>query len=455
VTPPSVPSQRRGPAGAASGASPPAPARAWHGGLLLAAAAAAGVLLAFLGEAPPRALLALAVTAVPGAVGFLRPPRERRGVGVRLWLGAAAFGIALALTGGIGGPLSPLVLLPILMAAAYGGFWREAAAPAFTALAAVAVVQAGGGLPPPPPGAAGFLLALLAAVIVLAGGAAAVLLLAGGRTPPAPAPAEPDEAMLRRLEAAEAARADAEADARGKMRFLANVSHELRTPLNAIMGFSDIMRSRLFGELQPRYAEYAELIHESGGHLLDLINDVLDVSKIDADRYQLAREAFDAREAVTAALRILRQQADDAGVQLRGVLPPEPVEVDADRRALKQMVLNLAGNALKFTPRSGSISVGLAEAAGALELVVADTGVGIAPEDLQRLGRPYEQAGDASDRARGTGLGLSLVKAFARLHGGEMLLESRLGEGTAVTVRLPVLLAPEPTLSAPAPARDA
>jgi cell cycle sensor histidine kinase DivJ len=200
------------------------------------------------------------------------------------------------------------------------------------------------------------------------------------------------------------------------------------------------MRTRLFGDLSPRYAEYAELIHESGGHLLDLINDVLDVSKIDADKYVLAREDFDAREAANAALRILRQQADDAGVQLRGVLPPEPLEVDADRRALKQIVLNLVSNALKFTPSGGSVSVSFAAVAGALEIAVADTGVGIAPEDLARLGRPYEQAGEADDRARGTGLGLSLVKAFARLHGGDMAIESRLGEGTAVTVRLPVLL---------------
>ena len=223
------------------------------------------------------------------------------------------------------------------------------------------------------------------------------------------------------------------------MRFLANMSHELRTPLNAIMGFSDIMRARLFGELSPKYAEYAELIHESGGHLLELINDVLDVSKIDADRYTLAREVFDAREAATAALRILRQQADDAGVQLRGVLPAAPLEVDADRRALKQIVLNLCSNALKFTPAGGSVTVSFAALDAALEIAVTDTGVGIAPEDLARLGRPFEQAGDAADRVRGTGLGLSLVKALARLHGGDMALESRLGEGSAVTVRMPVL----------------
>jgi cell cycle sensor histidine kinase DivJ len=238
------------------------------------------------------------------------------------------------------------------------------------------------------------------------------------------------------------ARADAEALAAGRARFLANMSHELRTPLNAIMGFSDIMRSRMFGPLTDRYGEYAELIHESGGHLLDLINDVLDMSKIEAERFELSRGVFDAREAMTAAMRLMRVQADGAGVQLRGVLPPNDLEVDADRRALKQIVLNLISNALKFTPRGGQVTVTADGYDGVLEIVVADTGVGISPEDLERLGRPYEQAGGPDQRAMGTGLGLSLVRAFAKLHGGEMHIESRLGAGTSVSVRMPVLLGP-------------
>jgi len=245
-----------------------------------------------------------------------------------------------------------------------------------------------------------------------------------------------------RESALEQARADAEALAAGRARFLANMSHELRTPLNAIMGFSDIMRARMFGALSDRYAEYAELIHESGGHLLDLINDVLDMSKIEAERFELQRGVFDAREAVQAAMRLLRVQADSAGVQLRGVLPPGELEVDADRRALKQIVLNLVSNALKFTPRGGQVTVTAHGYDGVLELIVADTGVGISPEDLERLGRPYEQAGGVEQRAKGTGLGLSLVRAFAKLHGGEMTIESRLGAGASVSVRLPVLLAP-------------
>lgn len=237
------------------------------------------------------------------------------------------------------------------------------------------------------------------------------------------------------------ARQDAEALAAGKSRFLANMSHELRTPLNAIMGFSDIMRARMFGPLPEKYGEYGEMIHESGQHLLDLINDVLDMSKIEAERFQLSIERFDAREAVSASLRLMRLQADGAGVKLRGVLPAEGLEVDADRRAIKQIVLNLVSNALKFTPKGGSVTVTAQGFDRDFELVVADTGVGISREDLDRLGRPYEQAGDNARRQMGTGLGLSLVRSFAELHGGEMIIESTLGEGTTVTVRLPVVVA--------------
>jgi cell cycle sensor histidine kinase DivJ len=240
----------------------------------------------------------------------------------------------------------------------------------------------------------------------------------------------------------EDARSEAESRAAGRSRFLANMSHELRTPLNAIMGFSDMIRQRMFGPVSDRYGEYVDLIHESGGHLLDLINDLLDMSKIEADKFELHREIFDSREAVTAALRLMRVQADGLGIKLRGVLPARPLEIDADRRALKQIVLNLVSNALKFTPKGGSVTVAVQGHGQSFELVVADTGAGIAPEDLDRLGKPYEQAGDAKGRALGTGLGLSLVRGLAQLHGGEMIIESRLGAGTSVTVRMPVMAAP-------------
>lgn len=236
----------------------------------------------------------------------------------------------------------------------------------------------------------------------------------------------------------EAARAEAERQDQGKTRFLANMSHELRTPLNAVLGFADIMKQRLFGPLPDRYAEYADSIHEAGEHLLRLINDVLDLSKIEAERYVLSLERFDAREVVSTAMTLVRLAAEEKAINLTGVLPTEPAPVTADRRALTQIALNLLSNAVKFTPKGGTVTVTVETVGPYLELVVADTGVGIAADDLKRLGRPFEQAGGAEQRAQGTGLGLSLARSLAELHGGRLAIESTLGEGAAVTVRLPV-----------------
>ncbi|WP_169719079.1 sensor histidine kinase [Brevundimonas aveniformis] len=266
------------------------------------------------------------------------------------------------------------------------------------------------------------------------------------------------EAMLRRLpdgsllavlrdvsdqearEAAlDAARQEAESLHQGKSRFLANMSHELRTPLNAVIGFSDMMRQRMFGPLPERYLEYANLIHEAGGHLLDLINDVLDMSKIEAERFELARERFDARDPISAAMRLIRLQAHDKGVELNGAFPADPVPVEADKRALKQMVLNLLSNAVKFTPRYGSVTLAVRVEGTILEISVSDTGVGLSPADIERIGRPYEQAGATEQRAQGTGLGLSLVRSMAELHGGVLTIESTLGEGSDFTLRLPII----------------
>lgn len=255
--------------------------------------------------------------------------------------------------------------------------------------------------------------------------------------------------------ALEAARAEAEALNQGKSRFLAGMSHELRTPLNAVIGFSDIMRQNLFGPMTEKYTEYSQLIWESGQHVLDLVNDVLDMSKIEAQKYELSLETFDAREAISGALRLILTTAHDKQVSVKSLLPPLPVEVTADKRALKQMCLNLLSNAVKFTPAGGQVSLILSETgADGLEITITDTGIGIAPEDLSRLGQPYEQSGPLEQRAMGTGLGLSLVQALAHLHKGEMRIESELGVGTSVSLRLPIAVnaeQPQLPLTPPAP----
>ncbi len=234
------------------------------------------------------------------------------------------------------------------------------------------------------------------------------------------------------------ARAEAEANSAGKTQFLASMSHELRTPLNAVIGFSDIMRQQLFGPMPDKYAEYSQLVWESGQHVLDMINDVLDMSKIEARRYDLALEEFDMREPVSAALRLMRGQAHEKRVDIKSRLPGGPLDITADQRAVKQIALNLLSNAVKFTPNGGVVTLDLRQAGDWAELVITDTGIGIAPDDLGRLGQPYEQAGASDQKAMGTGLGLSIVKAMAALHNGTMTLASTLGEGTTVTVRLPL-----------------
>ena len=240
--------------------------------------------------------------------------------------------------------------------------------------------------------------------------------------------------------ALEAALRDSEARSAGKSRFLASLSHELRTPLNAIMGFADAMREEVLGPLPPRYRSYADLIHESGELLLELISDVLDMSRVEAERLELHPEIFDAREATAAVIRLMRGQIERAGLTFVTPDMRERIEVRADRRALKQMALNLLSNAIKATPYGGRIVLSLHVEDGELVLSVTDTGRGILPEDLERLGRPFEQAGSPEQRAAGAGLGLSLVKALASLHGGAMSIRSRPWEGTDVTLRLPVVV---------------
>jgi cell cycle sensor histidine kinase DivJ len=224
-----------------------------------------------------------------------------------------------------------------------------------------------------------------------------------------------------------------------KSRFLANMSHELRTPLNAVIGFSEVMTHEMFGPVgSPRYLEYARLIHESGSHLLELINGILDMSKIEAGKFELAEELFDLEEIGGQAVRFVKMQSDRKGVGLKLAVAKEAKTVFADKRALKQMLINLITNGVKFTPRGGEVRVKAWRDANGIAIAVSDTGVGISAEDLKRLGKPFEQAEGALTRTQeGTGLGLALVKALAAMHGGEAKIESALGEGTTVTLRLP------------------
>jgi cell cycle sensor histidine kinase DivJ len=234
------------------------------------------------------------------------------------------------------------------------------------------------------------------------------------------------------------ARDEALAASRAKSRFLANMSHELRTPLNAIIGFSEVMTREMFGPVGPRYQEYSRLIHESGNHLLDLINSVLDMSKIEAGKFELTEELFDLEETAASAVRFLKIPAERAGVALTLDVASGARQVYADRRAVKQILVNLLSNGVKYTPPGGSVHVRAEAGAQGVVLEVSDTGTGISAEDLKRLGQPFEQVEGAETRGKeGTGLGLALVKALAAMHGGDAGLASTLGEGTTVRVRLP------------------
>jgi PAS domain S-box-containing protein len=238
-----------------------------------------------------------------------------------------------------------------------------------------------------------------------------------------------------------AARERAEAASHTKSRFLANMSHELRTPLNAIIGFSDILSREMFGPLgNERYSEYAKLINESGAMLLDLINDLLDMSKIEAGKFELHYENVAVSEAITSSVRLVLRRAEEKGVAISTKVEPDGVVLRADQRAFKQIMLNLLSNAVKFTEPGGRIQVEAIEDAGRMRLTVRDTGIGIPAGVLPRLARPFEQASNDPSRAHGgSGLGLALVKSLTQLHGGEFAIASEEGHGTEVIVTLPLL----------------
>jgi two-component system, cell cycle sensor histidine kinase DivJ len=232
---------------------------------------------------------------------------------------------------------------------------------------------------------------------------------------------------------------------KSKSRFLANMSHELRTPLNAIIGFSDMIRQEVFGPVgHNRYREYAGHINASGQHLVDMISDLLDMSKIEAGKLKLALKPVDLAPVIDEAIEMMKLQADQAGVSVTTLLPRDLPAPMADRRAVKQIMLNLLSNAIKFTPAQGRVVAGARRDGINVVIEVRDTGVGIPQADLERIGKPFEQAGDPlRDMQKGTGLGLSLVAALANLHGGRMQIDSAPGDGTTVTVMLPIDQKPE------------
>jgi len=242
-----------------------------------------------------------------------------------------------------------------------------------------------------------------------------------------------DEALRKRFEA-ETANAS-------KTAFLANMSHELRTPLNAILGFSEIIAKECFGAVgSPRYKEYAGDIHASGSHLLSLINDLLDVAKIEAGRMEIEPEPLDARKIFDTTLKIIGAKARERNQQLVIEVDPSTPQLWADERALKQILINLVSNAVKFTPEGGRIDVVAGRArGGGFQIMVQDNGPGIPRDKLDRIFKPFSQVDNRYDRqGGGTGLGLALVRGLAELHGGRAWIESEQGNGCRAYVVLPV-----------------
>ena len=239
--------------------------------------------------------------------------------------------------------------------------------------------------------------------------------------------------------ALELARSESQRANAAKSRFLATMSHELRTPLNAIIGFSDMLANEQLMLAPARRLEYARLINDSGRHLLSVVNGILDMSKMETGNFELAPEAIAPAAVIASCCDLLALKAQEAGVALTTRIAAGLPELIADRRAFNQILINLVSNAIKFTPRGGRIAVGARCEGDMLAVAVEDTGVGIGADDLPRLGEAFFQARASYDRRHdGSGLGLSIVKGLVRLHGGDIDIKSRLGEGTRVTVRLPL-----------------
>ncbi len=374
------------------------------------AAAVIGGILAWINGAERHAVAgATALALAPALTGFLLLTR----LGQR-WVDAAFLAVwllmAAGLAAGSGGAMSPLAAtfaIAPAMALAIGRRWAPevggAAVLAYALAAALSPLHHGGDVTPLPE------------ILSVASLAFAAGLMALGQRAHQPTR---EQAMGQRI---------------------AEVSHELRTPLTHILGFSEMIERQLFGEISTRYVEYAGLIRKSGAHLLGLVNDLLDLSKIEAGRYDLVREEFDVRGAVEEIVKLSIDSAAKKQIDLGMVTPEAPLLVRADERAVKRMLINTVGNAIKFTPEGGRVVVAAAALDGALVLETIDNGPGIPAEEREALGQAYER-GSGGARAEGTGLGLSLVRALASLHGGALSFHDAPGGGALVRITLPVLV---------------
>jgi signal transduction histidine kinase len=401
--------------------------------------------------------LALTCAVLPVVAGlFLHgsaTPSRTAEIEVSIWIGLATVGAAST-----GGAASPLIILfaVALVSAWASGVKRLGAETAGFSLIGLAVASLAGANGTWLDSKDSNTLAMVYAVaaVALLGGLAAMGAvrpqIAGAQKlkPVVNKQADPAallklrqlEARTRQAEAAiEAAQKElAEANARldARTTFFAQTSHELRTPLNAIIGFSEMMQHQVYGPLPERYQEYANLIHEGGRNLGLIVDDVLDLSRIEAGRYDIRPEPVGLTDLAAEAVSFMRDEAARKQIELE-LAGDRDVEAFADSKAVRQIALNLISNGLKFTPRGGSVTVSTLDApGGGALLAVSDTGEGISAEELLRLSRAFEQ-GEAGKKQKGTGLGLSVVRAFAELHGGRLDIESREGGGSTIAVYFP------------------
>ncbi|MEZ5972987.1 MAG: HAMP domain-containing sensor histidine kinase [Hyphomonadaceae bacterium] len=377
---------------------------AWTGWFWTASVVAAAFAGVFGGAERQDVAAAAGLALAPALAGFtFLPWVNQRWAALGLimaWL--VALSGLVAGTGGWGSPLVVSLLLPVIVARTLGRWTRISAIGAVLGYAAT--------------GFSSFMYAGLGwFTVVLTVGA---LLVSGWLLGFAQRGARSEQATNQRI---------------------AEVSHELRTPLTHILGFSEMIERQLFGEIGVRYVEYAGLIRKSGAHLLGLVNDLLDLSRIDAGRFELQVGEFDVRDVIEDVVRVSIDSAEKKQIHLGMVAGEAPIMVRADDRAVKRMLINTVGNAIKFTPEGGRVIVQASLMSGSLQLDTIDNGPGIPAAERETLGQAYER-GSGGARAEGTGLGLSLVRALADLHGGALSFHDAPGGGALVRVTLPVLV---------------